>query len=47
MNLTPYNLNQSGGIGQWDKALPLGNGRLGVLLYGTDTIRLSLDRVDL
>jgi len=47
MNLTPYNLTQSGGIGQWDKALPLGNGRLGVLLYGTDTIRLSLDRVDL
>ena len=47
MNLTQYNIGQVGGIDHWDKALPLGNGKLGVLLYGADTIRLSLDRVDL
>lgn len=47
MNLNPYNIKHKGGIPQWDEALPLGNGKLGVLLYGTDTIRLSLDRVDL
>ncbi|MBR4960523.1 MAG: glycoside hydrolase N-terminal domain-containing protein [Clostridia bacterium] len=47
MELKTYDIKQNGGISQWDKALPLGNGRLGMLLYGTDTLRLSLDRVDL
>ena len=35
-------------IDRWDEAVPLGNGLLGVLLWGQDTqIRLSLDRGDL
>ena len=35
-------------IATWDEAIPLGNGMLGGLLWGTDnTINLSLDRADL
>lgn len=31
----------------WDEALPLGNGKLGCLIYGDGPIRFTLDRVDL
>lgn len=35
-------------ITRWDEALPLGNGQMGGLLWGTDNVlRLSLDRGDL
>ena len=47
MILKSYDIRQHGAIPEWDRALPLGNGRLGVLVYGENTIRLSLDRVDL
>ncbi len=47
MKLDVYNMHKDGGIAQWDEAIPLGNGKLGILLYGTDTVRMSLDRVDL
>ncbi|MBQ3545462.1 MAG: glycoside hydrolase N-terminal domain-containing protein [Lachnospiraceae bacterium] len=47
MNLKDYDIKQYSGIANWDQALPLGNGKIGMLLYGTDNIRISLDRVDL
>lgn len=47
MNLQNYNINYDRAITLWDEALPLGNGRMGCLLYGDGPIRLSLDRVDL
>jgi alpha-L-fucosidase 2 len=35
-------------IDKWDEAIPLGNGTMGVLLWGADgVLRLSLDRGDL
>ena len=35
-------------VATWDEAIPLGNGAMGVLLWGEgDTLRLSLDRGDL
>lgn len=42
------NLKLAAPINTWDEAIPLGNGTMGVLLWGKDkTIRLSLDRGDL
>lgn len=42
------NLRLTAPVQRWDEALPLGNGLLGVLLWGEgDTLRLSLDRGDL
>ena len=46
-NLKKYNIKSDKAITSWDEALPLGNGKLGCLLYGDGPIRLSLDRVDL
>jgi alpha-L-fucosidase 2 len=31
----------------WDEALPLGNGQMGMLVWGEDRVKLSLDRVDI
>lgn len=42
------NLRLAAPIATWDEALPLGNGSMGVLLWGeTNLLRLSLDRGDL
>lgn len=42
------NLVLAAPITTWDEAIPLGNGTMGVLLWGeTNTLRLSLDRGDL
>lgn len=42
------NLRLAAPIQTWDEAVPLGNGTMGVLLWGeTNTLRLSLDRGDL
>lgn len=42
------NLRLSAPISTWDEAIPLGNGTLGLLLWGEgNTLRLSLDRGDL
>ena len=42
------NLQLAAPIRTWDEAVPLGNGAMGVLLWGeTNTLRLSLDRGDL
>lgn len=42
------NLKLDAPIARWDEAIPLGNGIMGGLLWGSgDTLRLSLDRGDL
>ena len=42
------NLRLAAPIKSWDEAIPLGNGTMGVLLWGeTNTLKLSLDRGDL
>lgn len=42
------NLKLAAPIRTWDEAVPLGNGTMGVLMWGEgDTLRLSLDRGDL
>ena len=46
-NLQKYNITYNTPIQNWDEALPIGNGKLGCLLYGDGPIRMSLDRVDL
>lgn len=45
--LNKYDIKYDKAITKWDEALPLGNGRLGCLIYGDGVMRLSLDRVDL
>ena len=47
VNLKKYNIRYDAPITLWDEALPLGNGRLGCLIYGDGPLRLALDRVDL
>lgn len=47
MKLQRYNIQYNHSITSWDEGLPLGNGRMGCLLYGDSPIRLSVDRVDL
>ncbi len=43
-----FHLTLDAPITTWDEAIPLGNGMLGGLLWGTDnTVNLSLDRGDL
>ncbi len=39
-----FDLHFRGGIDAWERALPLGNGRLGALVYGGETLRIALDR---
>ena len=46
-NLKKYNVKYDKSILKWDEALPLGNGKIGCLVYGDGPLRLSLDRVDL
>jgi alpha-L-fucosidase 2 len=42
------NLKLAAPVKTWDEAIPLGNGTMGVLLWGEEnTVRLSLDRGDL
>ena len=47
MNLKHYDIRSEKSILKWDEALPLGNGKLGTLVYGNGPLRLSLDRTDL
>lgn len=46
-NLTKYNIKSSKSILNWDEAMPLGNGKIGALIYGDGPLKISLDRVDL
>ena len=47
LNLNKYDIIYQKSILEWDEAIPLGNGRLGSLIYGDGPLRISLDRVDL
>lgn len=47
MDLKAYDIIYDRAIERWDEALPLGCGKQGCLIYGTDKIRLALDRIDL
>ena len=47
MKLNRYDIEYKSSVTSWDEALPLGNGRMGCLLYGDGPIRLAVDRVDL
>ena len=42
-----YNIRYEKPIVNWDEALPLGDGKLGCLIYGDGPLHLTLDRVDL
>ena len=43
-----FALERAGGIDRWDEGMPLGNGLMGALVWGTgNTVRISLDRGDL
>ena len=43
-----YNLYFNKSIGRWDEAIPLGNGRVGTLIWGEPKeLRFSLDRTDI
>ena len=42
-----YNIRYEKPIINWDEALPLGDGKLGCLIYGDGPLHLTLDRVDL
>lgn len=45
-NLTKYNIVYDKPILQWDEALPLGNGKIGCLIYGDGPLHLTLDQVN-
>ena len=47
IKLDKYNVKSKKSILNWDEAIPLGNGKIGCLLYGDGPIRLAIDRVDL
>lgn len=42
-----YFLRQNGGIPLWDEGYPLGNGKLGCIVYGDSDLIFSVDRGDL
>ena len=45
--LEKYDIRYDQAILSWDEALPLGNGKIGALIYGDGPICIALDRVDL
>lgn len=47
MNLKKYNIVYDNSILNWDEGLPLGNGRLGALIYGDGPLRIAIDRIDI
>ena len=47
MDIKKYDIRYHKSIENWDEALPLGNGKLGCLIYGNGPLRFALDRVDL
>ena len=47
MKKAKYDIEYDKSITLWDEALPLGNGKLGCLIYGDGVMRFSLDCVDL
>lgn len=47
MNLKKYDIVYDESILNWDEGLPLGNGRLGALIYGDGPLRIAIDRIDI
>ncbi|MBO5305220.1 MAG: glycoside hydrolase N-terminal domain-containing protein [Clostridia bacterium] len=47
MNLKKYDIVYDESILNWDEGLPLGNGRLGALVYGDGPLRVAIDRIDI
>lgn len=47
MDLKKYAISYKNAVARWDEALPIGNGKIGCLIYGDGPLHLSLDRVDL
>ena len=47
MNLKKYDIVYDESITSWDEGLPLGNGRLGALIYGDGPLRVAIDRIDI
>ena len=48
LNLKKYDISYKHSVENWDEAVPLGNGKLGTLVYGDGSpLKLSVDRVDL
>ena len=47
MNLKKYDIVYDESIVNWDEGLPLGNGRLGALIYGDGPLRIAIDRIDI
>ena len=45
--MNTWNMEFKKSIKTWDEGLPLGDGKLGSLVYGSGPIRISLDRIDL
>lgn len=45
--LQKYNIEYHKPITQWDEGLPLGNGKIGCLIYGDGPLHFTLDRVNL
>ena len=46
-NLSKYDLKFNTAIERWDEAIPLGNGKLGSLIYGDGPLKIAVDRGDL
>lgn len=47
MNLKKYDIVYDESIVSWDEGLPLGNGRLGALIYGDGPLKIAIDRIDI
>ena len=47
MDLNRYDIHYAHALTSWDEGLPLGNGRLGCILYGAGPVYLAVDRIDL
>ena len=45
--LKKYDIKYTQSVTEWDEAVPLGNGKIGSLIYGDGPLKLSVDRVDL
>ena len=47
VNFKNYGLEFYESIKNWDEAIPVGNGRMGCLIYGEKQLRFAIDRIDL
>ena len=47
MKLSKYDIQYKKSITKWDEALPIGNGKIGGLIYGNGPLKIAVDRIDL